>query len=403
MQFKDEARRISDDAHLPPLDAHDLLARGRRRVRRRRVAVASASVFTVAALGMGAWAVGHNVLDRRSPIPATPAPVPSPTLRAAGDGCVVEALPVEWERLLQDTTTSIDGRGRERVVHIADDGGTVVESHTADGEVTALHWFPTTEISADGGTLLHELDRSSGGGINGIDRDGDRYVFNVSTADGTGTVLGWSMATNTVDELFTVHDVFRPVALHDGRVAYLERDALKLRNLDGTGEQLLADGIADFVRDGDRLVATTEDGGIVVIDLDTLEQEPAPGPVESAHADGATAHGGTWAWADEQTSTFGAWSGRWDGALTVDMAAERSYSAPVPQVAAELVTLKDHVSDDVTVGSIWDLRTNAVVTLPDGFVAEAHGDHLVTYRTQDHRMDLIAIVPADDLDQLSCD
>jgi hypothetical protein len=398
MPFKDEAARLADDSHLPPVDAHRVLIGGKRRLRRRRIAAGSVSLVAVAALGVGGYAVGQGFLPNDRPVPATPSPAPSPTLQAAGDACEAR---FPWDGLLADNVPDVAGDGWARVVHIADDGSTVVESHTADEERVALIWFPTIALTADAGIPFYEFDRSEGGGLNGIDRSGDLYVFNTSQADGTAAVMSWSLGESGASEQFSAVDVFQPVAIHGDSVVYLERDALKMRTIGGGDEVLIADGVAQFGRDGDGLVLTTQDREVRVVDLDTLEQRPAPEPVAHVAVDGVAARGGVWAWSSELDGTFGAWSGRWDGPLSTPMSDDRAYAASRPLVAEELVMLTDHESVD-TVGSVWDLRTNAVTRLPAGYVAEGQGDFVVMYRTEGYRRDLVGIHPAEPLDELTC-
>lgn len=403
MQFKDEAIRLADDSHLPGIDPRRVLAGGKRRLRRRRIAVGSVSLVAVVAVGIGGYSVAQGLLrDGGQRVPATPLPAASPTpsatpsLRAAGEACVA---PFTWDSLLEGNVGSIDGAASARVVHIADDGSTVVETLSDDGTRATLRWFPTTEL-ADG-TAFHEIDRGQGGGLNGIDRAGDQYVFNTSRADGTSQVLAWSPGDAEARELFEAADVLNPVAVAGDSLFFLEQGTLKRRPVEGGDESVVAKEVRQFRRDGVTLVLMTEDRGVRVLDLGTLDEQAAPGPLAELAADTVAARDGVWAWSDEQDGTFGAWTGEWDGALTTGMDEDRAYAASQPQVAGDLVVLTDHRSVE-SVGSIWDLRTNAVSTLPDGYVAEGHGEFVVVYRAVGYERELVGIHPVAPLEALTC-
>ena len=218
MNFHDAAGKMADDSHRPPIDSHRLLAEGKHRVRRRNVAMTSVSLAAVAVLGLGVYAVGQNFLWNQSPPianPATPTSTPTATVPtspsadpsgtpapgAPGEACEAP-LPEGWRALLEDNTGTITGFTGERVLHVADDGSVVVAARDAAAHVS-LFWFPDTGISQAEAVSFFEFDASAGGGINGVDRSGPQYVFNVSLPDGSGTVYGWTPGDEAPTELFT--------------------------------------------------------------------------------------------------------------------------------------------------------------------------------------------------------
>lgn len=420
MNFHDAANRMADDSHRPPIDGSPLLVEGKRRVRRRNVVMTSVSLAAVTVLGLGVYAIGQNFLWNQSPPianPATPSSTPSataPTSPSAdpsgtpapgspGEACEAP-LPEGWRALLADTTGSITGSTGERVLHVADDGSVVVAARD-DAAQVSLHWFPDTQINEAEGVLFFGFDASEGGGINGVDRSGSRYVFNVSLPDGSGLVYGWTPGDEAPIELFTAAAT-RPVAVHLDRFVYLEQDSLMLIDLVG-GDQptVISEDVSGFIRDGDRVVYSTQaDGLIRVFNLEQLEHEALPAPLEIAGGRDVSVRGDAWAWTQEERETFVGWSPRWvsDDFTTVAMAPGRNFSPAAPQVAGELVVLTEYIDDESTLGSVWDLRSNAVTRLPEGFTAEGVGDHVVTYETIGQSLELVAITAAGDLGELTC-
>lgn len=306
--------------------------------------------------------------------------------------------------VLEDNTGTITGFTGERVLHIADDGAVVVAARDAAAQV-ALFWFPDTRMAQAEAVVFFEFDASAGGGINGVDRSGARYVFNVSLPDGAGIVYGWTPGDQAPTELFTAPTT-SAVAVHRDRFVYLEQDSLKLIDLVG-GDQstVISEDVSHFTRDGDAVIYSTQaDGLIRIFNLEQLEHGALPAPMETAEGRNVSARADTWAWTQEEQERFLGWSPRWasDDFNTVAMTPGRNFSPAAPQVAGELVVLTEYIDDESSLGSIWDLRSNAVVRLPEGFTAEGIGDHVVTYDSTGPSAELVAITPAEDLSELSC-
>lgn len=416
MNFHDAINRMADDSHRPPIDGAPLLTEGKRRVRRRNMAMTSVSLAAVAVLGLGVYAISQNFLWNQSPPianPATPSNTPSATTSPSGDpsgtpapGSAGEAcqapLPEGWRALLEDNTGTITGTTGERVLHVANDGSVVVAARD-DAAQVSLYRFPDTRTSQTEAVLFFEFDASEGGGIDGVDRSGSRYVFNVSLPDGSGIVYGWTPGDQAPTELFTAA-TSRPVAVHSDRFAYLEQDSLMLIDLVG-GDQstVISEDVSGFIRDGDRVVYSTQaDGLIRAFNLEQLEHEALPAPLEAADGRAVSVHGDVWAWTQEERDTFVGWSPRWTDFNTVAMASGRNFSPAAPQVAGELVVLTEYPDDESSLGSVWDLRSNAVTRLPDGFAAEGVGGHVVTYETTGQSLELVGITAAEDLGELTC-